>query len=113
LRRAFLRVFYRVPRRALRTALTVYEQAAVEFCCAEMGRQWDRLIGFGVKGYPRSTSRDVNLFTVRPQAHGSFVLEVTAVVFCPWCGVAVEMIRRERGAAPKVALTAARNSCDP
>lgn len=69
----------------------VYEQASVKFCCEEIERQWGRLIGFGTRGVARSTSRDVNLYTVHPQANGGFVLEVTSIGFCPYCGVVVNV----------------------
>jgi len=68
----------------------VYEQTSVKFCCAEFERQWGRLVGFGARGIVRSTSRDVNLYTVHPQVNG-FVLEVTAIAFCPFCGAAVKV----------------------
>jgi hypothetical protein len=84
-----VQVFYR----ACHSSIVVYEQIGVSFCCREMERQWDRLIGFGAKDCPRSTSRDVNLFTLRPQANGKPVLEVTPFAFCPWCGEAAEPCR--------------------
>jgi hypothetical protein len=84
-----MRVFYR----ACHSSIVVYDQTRVSFCCAEMERQWDRLIGFGAKGCLRSTSRDVSLFTLHPQANGRPVLEVTPIGFCPWCGEAIEPCR--------------------
>ena len=84
-----MKVFYRV-RCARRAAVTTYEASRVVFCCADMRRQWDRLIGFGVRGCARSTSRDVSLFTAITQTNGKTVLEVTPIIFCPWCGAAVE-----------------------
>ena len=88
-----MRVFYSVPKCASRSAVIVYEAVRVIFCCAEMKRYWGRLIGFGVCGYARSTSRDVNLFTAIPQAGGKTVLEVTPIACCPWCGKAIEPCR--------------------
>ena len=84
-----MKVFYR----ARHSSLVVYEQTAVAFCCAEMERQWGRLIGFGAKDCQRSTSRDVNLFTLRPQASGRPVLEVTPICHCPFCGKMIEPCR--------------------
>ena len=90
-----MRVFYRVPRCARRSAVTVYEATRVVFCCEEMKRHWGRLVGFGVRGCPHSTSRDVNLQMVRPQANGGHVVEVTPVAHCPWCGETVEICREK------------------
>ncbi len=74
----------------------VYKQTApIKFCCAEMCRWWNVLIGFGVLGYERSTSREVNLCLPRPQANGCALVEVVPVEFCPWCGEAVEACRRK------------------
>ncbi len=84
-----------------RSAVTTYEATRVVFCCAAMERQWVRLIGFGVRGCARSTSKDVNLFTDRVQTNGKTVLEVEAIAFGPWCGEAVETVPREvNGASP-------------
>ena len=90
-----MRVFYRVPKCACRSVVTVYEVTRVVFCCEEMKQQWGRLIGFGVKDCLRSTSRDVSLFTAIPQVNGNFLLEVTPVACCPWCGEAVETCREK------------------
>ena len=72
-----------------------------------MQRQWDRLIGFGVRGYKRSTSADVNLFSDLAQASGKTILEVVAITACPWCGEAVATCqvagRATRAAAPGMA----------
>jgi hypothetical protein len=88
-----MQVFYRAVRGARRAAVTTYEATRVVFCCAAMERQWGRLIGFGVRGCARSTSRDVNLFGDRAQVGGRTILEVTAIAFCPWCGETVEPCR--------------------
>ena len=78
------------------TGDVVYEQAAsVKFCCVEMCRRWNVLIGFGVVGHDRSTSCEVNLSIPRPQANGCTLAEVVPVAFCPWCGEAVETCRRK------------------
>jgi len=75
-----------------RTGEPVYEQTApVKFCCAEMCRRWSVLIGFGVLGHDRSTSREVNLSIPKPQAKGHTLMEVVPVAFCPWCGQPVEV----------------------
>lgn len=88
-----MRVFYRAVRCARRVAVTTYEATRVVFCCDGMRRQWGRLIGFGVRGCARSTSRDVNLFTAIPQANGKTALELTPILYCPWCGEVVEPFR--------------------
>lgn len=77
-----MRVFYRS--RPSTASETVYEQVGpAEFCCASMCRYWCVLVGFGVLGHERSTSRDVNLCIPRPQANGRTVLEVVPIQFCP------------------------------
>ena len=58
------------------------------------GAAMGRLIVFGVRGYKRSTSRDVNLFSDRAQAGGKTILEVTAVAACPFCGEAIQCCSR-------------------
>ncbi len=69
----------------------VYEQVApVKFCCAGMCRWWNILIGFGIVGHERSTSKEVNLCVPRAQANGRALVEVVPIEFCPWCGEAVE-----------------------
>jgi hypothetical protein len=90
-----MRVFYRSVRSARAPFITTFEATRVEFCCAEMERQWDRFVGFGIRGCLRSTSADVNLFTDRTQANGKMVLEVTAIAACPFCGEAVEPCREK------------------
>ena len=88
-----MRVSYRsVPS----AAEPVYEQAGpVTFCCAEMCRRWNALVGFGVLGHDRSTSREVNLSIPKPQANGRTLAEVVPIDFCPWCGQPVEVCRRK------------------
>jgi hypothetical protein len=85
-------VFYRLVRAKRRTAYPVYAQTRVAFCCAAMELKWGRCIGFGAKDCPASTSRDVNLYALRPQANGA-VVEHIAVNFCPFCGHRVEICR--------------------
>ncbi len=72
----------------------MYEQVGdPAFCCEGMARQWGRLIGFGVQGHARTTSREVCLNVPRPQANGGSIMEVVAVQHCPWCGQAAEVCR--------------------
>jgi hypothetical protein len=74
--------------------LAVYEQAGpVKFCCAEMCQEWNILVGFGIKGHPRTTSREVNVFTQHPQASGSILVGITEIRYCPWCGERIELCR--------------------
>ena len=87
-----MRVFYRCVRRAL----SVYEETSVAFCCPSMALQWGRLLGFGVRGSPASTSREVNLFVDRQQANKRTILEVFPIQYCPFCGEAVETVRVKR-----------------
>jgi hypothetical protein len=86
-----VRVFYR----SLRRSLTAYEQTGVAFCCPVMERQWGKLFGFGVKGFPASTSRNVNLFVDRQQANDRRILELVPIQHCPFCGEAVETVREK------------------
>jgi hypothetical protein len=51
------------------------------------------LAGFGVRNYPASTGREVNLYRDRPQANGVAVVETVEIAFCPWCGQPVEACR--------------------
>ncbi len=86
-----MRVYYRS-----KSGSPVYEQTApVKFCCVEMCRWWDVLIGFGVVGHDRSTSKEVNLCMPRAQANGRILAEVVPVEFCPWCGEPVKACRKE------------------
>ena len=88
-----MRVCYRARKNRCGTE-TVYEQTGkVRFCCEDMRRVWGDLIVFGVKGYARTTSRDVSLCVPRPQADRRFVWDVIPVLFCPHCGEAVETCR--------------------
>lgn len=82
-----MQVFYRP------SCAQTFTQGPVKFCCADMCRWWGRLIGFGVRGCPTSTSQDVNLYLDRPQANGKTAVEVVPVTFCPFCGAAVETCR--------------------
>lgn len=86
-----MRVVYRA--RAPRGAATVYESKDVRFCCERMRRWWGVLIGFGVRGCPASTSREVNLFHSRSQVGSAAALEVVAIDHCPFCGESVETCR--------------------
>jgi hypothetical protein len=90
-----MRVTYRsLPGRGLKGPVAVYEQVGpVSFCCADMCREWGLLIGFGIKGHPRTTSREVNLQTLHPQSSGSIVQGITEIRCCPWCGQEVEVCR--------------------
>jgi hypothetical protein len=91
-----VRVFYRsrpAKRSLLGAPAVVYQQGPVRFCCAAMCERWGSVIGFGARGCAASTSRDVNLFTDRPQVGGGAVLLLTGICFCPWCGEAVETCR--------------------
>ena len=90
-----MRVFYRGQPSS--SGETVYEQVGpTTFCCASMCRYWCVLIGFGILGHSRSTSREVNLSVPRSQANGSTVAEVVPIDFCPWCGEAVDVCRRKK-----------------
>ena len=92
-----MRVSYRA-RKNRRGTETVYEQTGkVRCCCDGMRRAWGELIVFGVKGHACTTSKDVSLCIPRPQADGGIVWEVVPVVFCPWCGEAIEACRRKYG----------------
>jgi hypothetical protein len=85
-------VFYRLARRQRRAAYPVYELTRLAFCCTAMERKWGRVIGFGAKDCKASTSRDVNLHSLRPQVSGA-VVEHVAVNFCPFCGERIEICR--------------------
>lgn len=76
----------------------VYELAGpLLFCCGDMADWWDILIGFGVRGHPRTSSREVNLFTsVVPQSNGGLVIGITEVRNCPWCGEPITVCRIKR-----------------
>jgi hypothetical protein len=89
-----VRVFYRS--RPAKSAVVFEAARRVEWCCADMCRQWGRLIGFGVPGHPHTTDRDVNIVATVPQANGGAVLEIVPIAFCPFCGQAVETVRVKR-----------------
>jgi hypothetical protein len=72
----------------------VYEPIGeVEFCCDSLRRCWGVLVGFGARDCPRSTSREVNLYTLRQQANGQPVPVAVPVDYCPFCGEAVKVCR--------------------
>jgi hypothetical protein len=58
-----------------------------------MRDEWGILIGFGVKGHARATSREVNIFTLHPQSTGTIIPGITEIRYCPWCGEEVEVVR--------------------
>ena len=73
---------------------TVFEQNNVRFCCVEMANGWQSLVGFGVKGSPRTTSREVNIFTsCHPQTNGNCVQGIAEIRFCPWCGEKITVVQ--------------------
>lgn len=73
---------------------TVFEQTDIWFCCQEMQGEWDILIGFGIKGHRRTTSREVNIFASHHmQMSGNSVLGVVEIRYCPWCGEEIEVVR--------------------
>jgi len=71
------------------------QAAPVKWCCAEMCRWWNVLIGFGVRGHDASTSQEVNLYRELPQANGRVIVEVVPIQCCPWCGETVEPCREK------------------
>jgi len=90
-----MRVFYRS--RAGRTVhgpKVVYEQVGEPaFCCEAMHRHWGLMVGFGVRGAERSTSKEINLWTRLPQASGFGAWGLVAIHFYPFCREAVEICR--------------------
>ncbi|MGH7225633.1 MAG: hypothetical protein ACRELF_20640, partial [Gemmataceae bacterium] len=66
-----MKVFYR----SLSRTVVVYQQTRAVFCCEEMARQWGKRLGFGARGVPACTSREVNLFVDRAQANRCMILE--------------------------------------
>jgi hypothetical protein len=59
-----------------------------------MANNWQKLVGFGLKGHPRTTSREVNIFTsCHPQANGNCVQNITEIRFCPWCGEKIKIVQ--------------------
>lgn len=71
----------------------VYEQVGETcFCCRQMRDEWGILVGFGVKGHPRTSSREVNVFTsYLALASGNGVQGITEIRYCPWCGEEIEI----------------------
>jgi hypothetical protein len=91
-----VRIPYRSCGRCRTTGETLYEAAGpVAFCCASMCRHWTVLLGFGVKGHARTTSREVCLYQEIPQASGGPVCALAEVFYCPWCAEAVETCREK------------------
>jgi hypothetical protein len=93
-----MRVFYRaLPGHPVRGPEVVYEQAgSPSFCCEGMRGHWGTMIGFGARNAPRSTDREVNVWTRIEQARGLFTWGLVAVNHCPFCGEAVEICRVKR-----------------
>lgn len=52
-----------------------------------------RMIGFGVRDCPKSSSKEVNIWTRIPQARGMFTWGLVEINYCPFCGEAVETCR--------------------
>lgn len=90
-----MRVFYRSrPGHPVRGPEVVYEQVGEPvFCCGEMRQHWGVMVGFGVRTAPRSTSKEINLWTRLPQASGFCAWGLVEVRFCPFCGEEVEVCR--------------------
>ena len=86
-----MKVFYR----SIRRTFVVYQQTRAVFCCAEMERQWGKLLAFGAKGVDACTSREVSLFIDRQQANGRTILEIVPIQHCPFCGEAIETVRQK------------------
>lgn len=85
-----MRVFYR----SCHGHVAVYEHVvAVRFCCDEMRNEWGILIGFGLKGHVRTTSREVNIFTLHPQCGWTAFPGITEIRYCPWCAQEIEVVR--------------------
>ncbi len=87
-----MKVFYSASQVNV-AAPVIYQSGRVKFCCVEMNRWWGRLIGFGARDCPESTSREVSLFLSRLQTNGKATLEVVPVQCCPWCGEAIGVCR--------------------
>lgn len=86
-----MRVSYRSRRNR---RVTVYEQTGpLDFRCEEMRDEWGVLIGFGIKGHPRTRSREVNIFTLHPQSTGTIIPGITGIRYCPWCGEEIQVCR--------------------
>jgi hypothetical protein len=89
-----VRVSYRAVRPYRFGEEVCYEVVgAVVFCCRQMRRRWGSLIVFGAPGHARTTSRDVNLAVVVPQANGDSTLSLIPIHHCAFCGEAVETCR--------------------
>lgn len=82
--------------------VTVYEQAGVCFCCEDMRHEWGILIGFGINGHPRTTSREVNLFGLHQFSTGTIIPAITEVRYCPWCGEDIEIVHVKQQEKPRV-----------
>lgn len=92
-----MQVFYvAVPGHPVRGLEVVYQLVGgPRFCCQEMARHWGVMIGFGVRDRPKSSSKEVNIWTRIPQARGMFTWGLVEIRFCPFCGEAVEGCRRK------------------
>lgn len=90
-----MRVFYRsCSGRTPRAPEVVYEQVGEPaFCCEAMRRHWGIMVGFGVRNAPRSTNKEINLWTRLPQASGFCAWGLVEMHFCPFCGEAMEVCR--------------------
>ena len=95
-----MRVHYRA-RRSRATGLVFEQTGPVKFCCDDMERQWGELIDFGVKGHPRTTSREVNILSVLRFATGTTIPVIAEIAFCPWCAEKITVIRRQSSARKK------------
>ncbi len=75
---------------------TVYEQIdSPIFCCKRMQAEWGVLIGFGLKGHPRTNSREVNIFGLHQFSTGTIVPVITDIRYCPWCADEIEVVREK------------------
>lgn len=79
---------------------TVYEQTDVCFCCEDMRREWGIMLGFGICGHPRTTSREVNLFGLHQYSTGTIIPSICEIRFCPWCGEEIVVIRVRQSNEP-------------
>ncbi len=74
--------------------MLVYERVdPIRFCCSDMRDKWDIRIGFGLRGHPRSSSREVNIFSLLPRSNGAVYWDITEINYCPWCGEVIEVVR--------------------
>jgi hypothetical protein len=85
----------RVSYRSCRSCrVTAHEQTGIlAFCCQEMRDEWGVLIGFGIKGHHRTTSRDVSTFSRYVFSTGTVIPVIAPIRFCPWCGEGIEVVR--------------------